>query len=115
MSMPLSDYVTSGTLHQLPIALVGCHQGNEHKKQEQVQEPACLFFFQEASLITEPSYSPEAFSYGNVHDCKVLLLCLSRQKGISPQKRVWSYMWIYLLVYLLADNFLHTKGKCYKI
>ena len=95
MSMQLSDYVTSGTLHQRPIALVGCHQGNEHKKQAQVQEPACFFFFffffffyQGVILITGPSYSPEVFSYSNVHDYKVLLLCLSSQKGISPQKRV---------------------------
>lgn len=118
MSMQLSDYVTSGTLQQRPIALVGCHQGNEHKKQVQVQEPACFFlffFYQGVILITGPSYSPEVFSYSNVHDCKVLLLCLSSQKGISPPKRVWPYMWVYLLVYLLADNFLHTKGKHYKI
>ena len=59
MSMQLSDYVTSGTLHQRPIALVGCHQGNEHKKQAQVQEPACFFFsfffYQGVILITGPS------------------------------------------------------------
>ena len=89
MSMQLSDYVTSGMLHQLPIALVGCHHGNEHKKQEQVQEPACSFFcFLGTILMTGPSYSPEVISYSNVHDYKVLLLCLSAQKGICPQKRV---------------------------
>ena len=67
MSMQLSDYVTSGTLHQRPIiALVGCHQGNEHKKQAQVQEPACFFFyfyfFIRGSFLSLDLLTPQKFS-----------------------------------------------------
>lgn len=84
-TMSLLVRYTNYQLHLL-VVTKGMNTRNRSRFKSQHAFFCFCFFYRGVILITGPPYSPEVFSYSNVHDYKVLLLCLSSKKGLVPKR-----------------------------